>query len=125
MALGPTVTVTPYPEGIQLFLGPSWGGKIVFCSFQFGDGTTIYPTNGIPIPDPGQFKFNYSVPPQWIEFMPSVNTGSAANKYRYIFDPTVRTGAPYGTLRIIDTTTGTEFSGAVPATTLNAMVWGK
>ena len=105
---------------------PCGMGRHVYAllSFGAGDGSLTYPANGIPMPAPGQFDMNFSVPYKWVAIMQPV--GASAN-ILWGYDPTVRIGAPYGTLRGIVISTGAEIAtnAAVGVTALPVRVTGK
>lgn len=112
-----TVTITP---GYDLDTSPDGRiGKRAYATLAFGDAALTYPTNGIPMPAPGAFGMNLLVPYRWVDIRQP-----AANAI-WTYDATVRSGAPYGTLRAIIPTTGNEMTGAVAATSLAVEVTGK
>ena len=86
-------------------------GEIAYATMTFGNGVLTYPANGIPMPAPGQFGKNRLVPYRWVDFRKPV---LATVNLDYRYDPTVRTGAPYGTLRIIVLSTGAELGNVAP-----------
>lgn len=114
-----TVTIdrnTDIEGTVQGRVGSHWA----FANLAFGDASLTYPTNGIPMPPPEKFMMNFLVPYKWVEVPPV-----AGSAILWTYDKTARTGAPYGTLRGTNTTTGSEISGAVAATSLNVKVLGK
>ena len=112
-----TVTITP---GYDLDTSPDGRiGKRAYATLAFGDGALTYPTNGIPLPAPGKFGMNMLVPYRWINIRQPVSDAG------WTYDATVRTGAPYGTLRAVVLSTGVEMAGAVAATSLAVEVTGK
>lgn len=114
-----TVTVDPAKD-IDTSPSGMVGDKWVYPTLAFGDGAKTYPTYGVPLPSPDYFKMNFPVPYRWM------NIQQPVNGYLYTYDPTVRTGAPYGTIRIIVISTGAELGHvAVAAVSLNVEVLGK
>ena len=105
---------------------PCGMGRHVYAILAFGaaDNSLTYPANGIPMPAPGKFDMNFLVPYKWVAFMQPI-AASANGVWSY--DPTVRTGAPYGTLRRFIASTGAEVAtnAAVAVTTLKVRVTGK
>ena len=101
-------------------------GRHVYASLAFGagDGSLTYPAYGVPMPEPGKFDMNMPVPYKWMDIMQPV-AASANSAWQY--DKTVRTGAPYGTLRGIVISSGAEIAtnAAVGVTTLPVRVTGK
>lgn len=101
-------------------------GRHVYASLAFGaaDGSLTYPANGVPMPAPEFFDMNFLVPYKWVAFMQPV--GASAN-FSWSYDPTVRTGAPYGTLRGAVISSGAEVAtnAAIGVTTLPVRVTGK
>lgn len=79
-------------------------------SITFGNASLTYPTNGIPLPDIAKFRLKFLIKRLYFQ--------QPVGSYEYVYDPTVRVGAPYGTIRIYARANGAEFSGAVAATTL-------
>ena len=102
------------------------GGKKITAILAFGanDNSLTYPANGVPLPGPQYFGMNFPVPYRWINIRQAV---AAAANILWAYDATVRTGAPYGTLRAIVISSGAEVAtnAAVAATTLNVEVQGK
>ena len=105
---------------------PCGMGRHVYALLTFGaeDGSKTYPIDGVPMPAPGVFGMNFPVPYKWVASMPPV--GASAN-LSWGYDPTPRTGAPYGTLRGIVISTGAEIAtnAAVGVTALPVRVTGK
>lgn len=77
----------------------------MFPQIAFGNGALTYPANGIPLPDISQFRLKRNIKRLYIQQPP--------DGYEYRYDPTVRVGAPYGTIRIFQ-------GGAVVASTVAA-----
>ena len=98
-------------------------GKHIYASLAFGagDNSLTYPAYGVPLPDPGKFGMNLPVPYRWVDFRYPVNG------FLYTYDATPRTGAPYGTIRIIVASNGVEVAtnAAVGVTDLAVRVTGK
>jgi hypothetical protein len=118
------VTATP---GYDVDTSPDGRvGRKIFATLVFGagDASLTYPANGIPLPGPQYFYMNFPVPYRWIDFLTPV--GATAN-ILYCYDPTPRTGAPYGTIRMVVISSGAEVATneAVAVTTLHAKVQGK
>lgn len=110
-----TVTIS---AGFDIDTSPDkW--KRAYATLSFGDGVLTYPTNGIPMPAPGAFGMNFLTPYKWVNIRHNIGVNL------WTYDETARTGAPYGTLRANDTSTGVEMSGAVAATGLDIEVVGK
>ena len=101
-------------------------GRHVYASLAFGagDGSLTYPANGVPMPAPGEFDMNFLVPYRWVAIRQQVE---AAANILWSYDATVRTGAPYGTLRGIVISSGAEIAtnAAVGVTTFPVRVTGK
>lgn len=101
-------------------------GKKIYASLAFGaaDSSLTYPADGVPLPGPGFFDMNFPVPYRWIDFRQPV--GATGNIF-YSYDPTPRTLAPYGTIRMIVISTGAEVATNAPVlvTTLGVVVTGK
>lgn len=94
------------------------GDKWTRAKLTFGNGILTYPTGGIPLPAPNMFKMNSLGPYPW------VHVRGACDGYQYEYDDTVRTHAPYGTIRKRALASGTEFSGAISATNLWVLLVG-
>jgi hypothetical protein len=110
-----TVTVDP---GFDIDTSPDkW--KRAYATLSFGDGVLTYPTYGVPMPAPGAFGMNFKVPYKWVNIRQNIGAT------QWAYDETARTGAPYGTLRNYNTSTGAETSGALGATGLDIEVTGK
>lgn len=110
-----TVSIDP---GFDIDTSPDkW--KRAYATLSFGDGVLTYPTYGVPMPAPGAFGMNFKVPYTWVNIRQTLGVN------RWTYDATVRTGAPYGTLRACDTSTGVELSGALAATGMSIEVLGK
>ena len=105
---------------------PGGMGRHAYASLTFGaaDNSLTYPANGIPLPAPDYFGMNFPVPYRWIDIRQPV---AAAANIIWSYDGTVRTGAPYGTLRGFVASTGAEIAtnAAVAVTTLPVRVTGK
>lgn len=105
---------------------PCGMGRHVYASLAFGadDDSLTYPANGVPMPAPVYFGMNFPVPYKWVAFMQPVE--ASANIF-WSYDPTVRTGAPYGTLRGIVISSGAEIAtnAAVGVTALPVRVTGR
>ena len=81
--------------------------NVSFPSIAFGDSSKTYPTYGIPVPDMGLLgKFEKAI--KRIIITPP------ADGYKYGWDKTVRTGAPFGTIRMYEAPT----AGTLAATGL-------
>jgi hypothetical protein len=76
----------------------------------FGDASLTYPTHGIPLPAKRALGFNSHIDRIDVENTPDV--------YAYVYDRT------YYTLRMYSKATGSEFSGAIAATTLYLTAYG-
>ena len=76
----------------------------------FGNATLTYPTNGIPLPAKHAVGLNSHLDRVEVEPTPDV--------YAYVFDRT------HYTMRMYSKATGSEFSGAIPATVLYVTVYG-
>lgn len=94
-----------------------------YPTMAFGNGVLTYDTYGIPIPSLGDLGMQKGITRIHIQAPP--------DGYFYVYDPTVRTAnpvAPYGTIRFFKSKGSagamTEFSGAVPATSLPLTVFG-
>ncbi|MGA2159841.1 MAG: hypothetical protein ABSG90_11570 [Dehalococcoidia bacterium] len=107
----------------QLVFNPSSMLNESYPSIVFGDATLTYDTYGIPMPPPGDFGMLNAIIRVFFQDPP--------DGYKYVYDPTPRTAtpvAPNGTIRIFKVGSAgalTEFSGAVSATTLLAMIIGQ
>jgi hypothetical protein len=104
----------------QRFFNPPGKPNEAYASIVFGDAALTYDTYGIPVPSPGKFGMDNEIL--------RINLQRPADAYDYVYDPTARTAtpvAPNGTIRMYVRTTGLEFSGAVPATTLPVTVIGQ
>lgn len=101
------VTVTLTPDDFDR--SPD-KGIITFPSISFGNGSLTYPSGGIPMPDLGKFGMQFALKRVLFE--------QPANGNNYCFDRANHK------LRIF-TATATEMSGAIPATTLNAICMGR
>jgi hypothetical protein len=92
------------------------GDSLMRPSIAFGNATLDYPTYGIPVPDIAQFRLKFGI--TRIAVYPREFT------HAWFYDKTVRTGAPYGTLRGYALNGGAEMSGAIAAMVLDLDVWG-
>ena len=77
----------------------------MFPKIAFGNGTDTYPANGIPLPDLSKFRLK--------QVIKRLNIQQPPDGLVYRYDPTVRVGAPNGTIRIFQ-------GGAVAAGTVAA-----
>lgn len=122
VAANVAVTVDPAHDVDIMYSGL---GRHVYATLVFGagDASLTYPAYGVPLPEPGKFGMNFPVPYKWVAIRQSV---SAAGIF-WEYDATVRTGAPYGTLRGIVVSSGAEIAtnAAVAVTTLPVRVTGK
>jgi hypothetical protein len=102
------------------FFNPPGKPNESYPDIVFGDAALTYDTYGIPVPSPGAFGMLNETMRIFFQNPPTA--------YDYVYDPTVRTAnpvAPNGTIRMYLRSDGSEFSGAVPATTLPALVIGQ
>lgn len=104
-----TYTVAPYPKGSRLFARSPRYDNVV--TLEFGDGALTYPTNGIPLSGSG-----LGMPSNIVEVVIVFSQFGGANFWTY--------DQENNTLRAIVFSTGVEFSGAVPATTIEVVAIG-
>ena len=112
-------------QDISVEAGGRAGENKVYAVLAFGkdNGDLTYPANGVPLPEPGFFAMNRKVPLKWMNLRQQV---LASANTLWVYDDTVRTGAPYGTLRGVVISSGAELAtnATVVATTLGAEVLG-